>query len=252
VLRSSQTHRVRKDAEALFILDVSGSMDAASAPGSPTRLERAVQAALQMRLALPEVRAGIATMTDRVLPDLFPRADEEIFTATLMNAVGINRPPPRTLATKATTYAALDALEGTNFFDTEVNHRLAIVFTDGETAPYDVQDLRSKLLQPPRTSFIVMRYWHPNERIFNGSKVAPGYRPDPASAPLTQDLAAATGGRAFDESSLGAATQAAKRLLGRGALGPRAEGLRVISLSRWLVLATIAPLGFLLWRRNLV
>ena len=57
---------------------------------------------------------------------------EEVFTATLLDAVGIDQPPPRGLSDRATTFASLDTLVGTNFFDPGVKHRLAIVFTDGE------------------------------------------------------------------------------------------------------------------------
>src|SRR3954451_13477788 len=69
VLRSEQTHHVRRDAEAFFVFDTSRSMLAARGPAAPTRLTRAARAALQIHAALPDVPAGVATMTDRVLPD---------------------------------------------------------------------------------------------------------------------------------------------------------------------------------------
>ncbi len=39
---------------------------------------------------------------------------------------------------------------------------------------------------------------------------------------------------------------------GRGPVVERGETLDVISLGRWFALAALVPLGFLLWRRNLV
>ena len=35
-----------------------------------------------------------ASLTDRVLPNLFPTADEEVFTATVEQSVGVDRPRP--------------------------------------------------------------------------------------------------------------------------------------------------------------
>lgn len=252
VLRSSNVLRVRKDAEAFYIFDTSDSMRAAAARGHSTRLERAVQAAARMHLSLQDVRSGVATMTDRVLPDLFPTADEQVFTATLDEAVGIDRPPAKGLSSEATTFAALDTLVGTNFFDPGIRHRLVILFTDGETAPYMPGALKAALRVRPRSSFVIIRFWHSNERIYKSRGVDPGYRPQSISEAATRQLASITGGHAFDENRLGAATAAARRMLGKGPVERLGQGLRVIALSRWLALATLLPLAFLLWRRNLV
>jgi hypothetical protein len=243
---------VRQDAEAFYIFDTSDSMNAASAAGSPTRLERALAAAQRVRLALPDVPAGVATITDRVLPNLFPTPSEQVFTAALAETIGIDRPPPKGLAQRATTFAALDTLVGTNFFAPGIKHRLAILFTDGETAPYFPGDLREELRQPPTTSFVIIRFWRAGERIFREDGPDPGYRPDPSSAEATRELASVTGGRAFGEGGIGAAIAAARAMLGRGALVEVEQGLRVITLARWFALAALVPLAFLLWRRNLV
>ena len=58
-------------------------MAAALTPRAPTRLDRAVSAAAALRASIPNVEAGIATLTDRVLPDLLPVADRPSFDATL-------------------------------------------------------------------------------------------------------------------------------------------------------------------------
>ncbi len=253
VLRSETTQRVRTDAQAFYVFDTSDSMRASSRPNGPTRLDRALRAALRIRLALPEVPAGVATMTDRVLPDLFPTASEQVFTATLDQSVGIDRPPPKGFDRRATTFAALDTFVGTDFFSPGIAHRLVILLTDGETAPYFPGDLHDALEQPPRTSFVIVRFWRPNERIYypdGGSD--PGYRPDPASESDTRQLASVTGGRAFGESSLGSAIAAARRAVGRGPIESLGVGLHVVALSKWVALAALAPLLVLLWRRNLV
>jgi hypothetical protein len=69
--------RVRSDAEAFIILDVSRSMLARRDPGSSSRLERAKRAAAVLRAALPAMPVGVASLTDRALPHLFPSADED-------------------------------------------------------------------------------------------------------------------------------------------------------------------------------
>src|SRR4029079_7489118 len=77
VLRSSERHLVRTDAQAFYIVDISRSMHASTRAGGTSGFDRALRAALRMRLALPELPSGIATMTDRVLPDLFPTPNEQ-------------------------------------------------------------------------------------------------------------------------------------------------------------------------------
>jgi hypothetical protein len=252
VLRSSHVQRVRKDAEVFYIFDTSTSMRASSRVGGPTRLDRSRQAAARMRFALGDVRSGVATMTDRVLPDLFATVDEKVFIATLDQAVGINRPPPKGLSPIATTFAALDTLGGTNFFDPGVKHRLVVLFTDGETAPYLTSGLRRALQERPRSSFVLIHVWRPGERIFTNRGVDRGYAADPASTQALQRLASLIGGREFSEGQIGSAIAAARRLLGSGPLERLGVGLHVIALSRWLALTALLPLAVLLWRRNLV
>ena len=58
---------------------------------APTRLDRAVSAAAALRASIPNVEAGIATLTDRVLPDLLPVADVPRSTPR-WRAVGIDEP----------------------------------------------------------------------------------------------------------------------------------------------------------------
>src|SRR5207245_1127951 len=74
LVRRSQ-HHVRKDAQAWFVLDTSLSMKAAAGPAAPTRFERAQALAIRLRRKLGDVPVGIASITDRALPHLFPTAD---------------------------------------------------------------------------------------------------------------------------------------------------------------------------------
>jgi hypothetical protein len=251
VLQSSRTARVRTDAQVFYVFDTSDSMRASAGPHRPTRLARALTVALRMHVALREVPSGVASMTDRVLPNVFPTSSEQVFSGALAETVGIERPPPKGLGDTATTYAALDTFAGSNFFSDGIPHRLVVLFTDGETAPYFAGDLREALRRPPRTRFVIVRVWGPDERIF-GPRPDRRYRPDPRSVAAAGNLAAVVGGRAYGEGEAGAATEAARRFLGRGPLVRVGEGLHVVALAPWLALAALVSLLSLLWRRNLV
>ena len=248
-LSHDTVQRVRKDTQALFVLDTSRSMSAASGPSAPTRLARAKQAAATLRAAIPDVESGIATMTDRVLPDLFPVADLASFDGTLERSVGIEEPPPSSVSVRATTFTALEAIPGSSFFATSAKRRAIVLLTDGESNPFDPGELGRALA---RTDLIVIRFWSAGESVFGPSgRPEPAYRPDP-SAPATLDaLAAATGGRAFAEGDLGAAKA---RLRGLVETGPTAAVVgrtrRETALAPFVALAALAPLVLFLRRRG--
>ena len=252
VLQSVRTIHVRADAQAFYVFDTSESMRASAGPRRPARIARALAAASRMHFALREIPSGIATMTDRVLPNIFPTGSEQLFTAALADTVGIERPPPKGYNQTATTFASLDTFAGTNFFSDGVQHRLVILFTDGETAPYFGGDLHEALRPRPHTDFVIVRLGRASERIYVAGKPDPGYRPDPAAARSTGALASVVGGRAYPEGDLNSAITAAQHVLGKGPLVGVGQGLHVVALARWLVLASLLPLAFLLWRRNIV
>ena len=118
---------VRSDVEALFVVDVSRSMLAAAGPADATRLERARAAALKLRAAIPEVRSGLAGLTDRALPYLFPTLDQRVFASTLQEAATIESPPPQQVARVATSFDALAGLGSRGFFTPKVERRVCVV-----------------------------------------------------------------------------------------------------------------------------
>ena len=161
---------MRSDAQIFYVFDISNSMRASHGPHSPTRLERALAIARRMRLDLTDVPSGVATMTDRVLPNIFPTGDEQLFAAALAETVGVERPPPKGFDERATTFAALDTFAGDNFFSRGIKHRVVVLLTDGETAPYFGGDLRESLRLPPRAKFVIVRMGGQGERIWvNGT-----------------------------------------------------------------------------------
>ena len=69
---------------------------------------------------------------------------------------------------------------------------------------------------------------------------------------MVSQLVRITHGYAFDEGHLGSAIVKVRQLLGSGPVERRGETLQVISLARWIALAALIPLGFILWRRSLI
>lgn len=275
-VRHTDDRRVRKDAQAYFVFDISRSMLASAAPGEPSRLDRAERLALRVRSKLEDVPAGVATLTDRVLPDLFPTSDDEVLTATIEQSVGIDAPPPRTTDIVTTCFCAFDTMAGDNFFDATAKRRLVVFFTDGESAPYDRDALRQvfipstedpgsvnlgpdfgslKLKKPKKvvpTRFVTVRLWKQSERIWVDGKLAKAYQPDPNSSRITQEFASTVDGKAFEESQIEDAIAAARDYVGKGTIEASGQTLRVVPLAKWFVLAALIPLVGLLWRRNLV
>jgi hypothetical protein len=156
-------------------------MAAAATPTGPTRLKRAKEIALGLGAKLGDVPVGVATFTDRVLPDLFPTADQAAFDSTV-TAVSIEDPPPRLVATTATTFDALSALGTQGFFPDTVRKRVVIVVTDGESAPFDPATVASSLLDHG-VRLDIVRVGGGADRVWtaNGRPEA-AYRPDPAGA----------------------------------------------------------------------
>ena len=252
VVRVNETHRVRSDAEAFYIFDVSRSMLASAGPGERTRFDRAVAAAERLHTSLSELRSGVATLTDRVLPNVFPTADEEVFAATVERALAVNSPPPRGYETVGTLFAALDTLANRTFFTPGVSRRVAIVLTDGESAAFDAGALRESLERGPSIGFVIVRFWNADERIWNGEQPEHGYRASATSGDQVRRLASATGGTSVEEGNLRAAVTAVRERVGTGPLVDEGTALRVHALSGWLVVAALVPLALLLWRRNVL
>ena len=209
--------RERSDVQALFVLDTSRSMAASAAPRSPDRLERAVAAAVRMRAAIPGVAAGIATLTDRVLPDLLPVPDVGGFDAVAERAVAIEAPPPSETAVRVTTYSALDEVASGGYFDAHATRRLVVLLTDGESVPVDAGAIAQALSPARGYRFIAVRFWHSTEAVYGADgKPETAYRPDPSGRVILNGLAGALEGRAFEETGVGAASSYLQRLAGTG------------------------------------
>jgi hypothetical protein len=209
--------RVRTDVQALFVLDISRSMAASATPSSPTRLDRALVFAARLRAAIPDVAAGVATLTDRVLPDLLPVPDTAAFDAVLERAVVIDSPPPQRTSVRATTYAALANVASGNYFERGVTRRIVVLLTDGESNPVDPGAIARALDEKQGYRLLAVRFWRDDEAVYDpdGTPEA-AYRPDPSGRAVVAAVAAAAGGQSFEQGQLGAASGYLLRLTGRG------------------------------------
>lgn len=235
--------RTRSDAEALFVVDTSRSMQASTTATSPTRLDRALAAAVRLRASIADVPSGIATLTDRVLPDLLPVPDTKSFDAVAERAVAIESPPPRETAVRATTFAALDDIASGNYFAPGTTRRLVVLLTDGESAPIDPGAI-ARALPPSRGyRFLAVRFWRDGEAVYDADgKVERAYRPDPLGGAVLDGLASAAGGRTFEENGIGAAQGYLRRAAGSG---PTTVA-RGVTVSRQPFAPYLAGLGLLL------
>jgi hypothetical protein len=248
ILERGATRHERLDVNGWVVVDTTRSMLAAPGRRSASRIARAREAAAELRAAVPELKVGLASMTDRVLPHLFPTLDEDVYAATLKQSVGIERPPPSRRRQNSTILDALDQLGPQGFYPPTPERRILVVLSDFETDPFSTTKLGATLRRQ-RIEPIFVHVWDRDERIFGGLGDA-GYRPDPDSLTTVRDLAAAAAGRAYAEDELDRAKARLREVLGEGTSRPLWRETSRTELAPWLSLAALVPLGFVLWRRN--
>jgi hypothetical protein len=243
--------RVRSDAEAFVVVDTSRSMLARQGVGGRIRYARANAAALRFRTAFPEVPIGIASFTDRILPHLFPSADDDVFVATLQRSIGIDRPPPHgSFVSTATRLSALETIVTRRFFTPTVRKRVVFVITDGESIPLSGARIGALYRRPPGIDTIFLHVWNADEAVFEGNEPEPQYSPDPRSRGILEAAAETLGGRVFDEGDVDAAIAAAREAIGEGPTVERGRKRNRIGLAPYLAGAVFLPLTLLLWRRD--
>jgi hypothetical protein len=252
VLAFEAGKRVRGDAEVYVVLDTTLSMLAAESPRAAPRLERAKEVSARLRAELDDVRIGIASFTDRVLPHLFPSSDAELFAATLERAVRIEHPPPeRQWEARATTFGSLDVLATRNFFTPSASRRAFVLLTDGETREYSLPALAAVLGRPPAITPVLVHVRREGERLYLDGRLDRGYETDPEGRAALADLAEATGGAVFEEDEAGRVAAAVHAALGEGEYVAEGRQRRTVQLAPWLALLAGLPLAFLVARRAL-
>jgi hypothetical protein len=250
VISGTRTHTGRSDAQVYVLFDASRSMLARSGAGAPTRFEAGKALASRLRHAVPDVPVGIASLTDRVLPHLFPTLDSNVFDSTLRDAIGIERPPPAGTGDLATDFNSVGTIGVNNYYRPNVRKRLLVVFSDGESRFFDDVQIQ-KDLEKGNVHVLFVQLWDADEKIYSPSgKVDPGYRPDPQAPSEARRLAAAGKGEVLGEDP-GVLTSSVKAFLGSGAQTKVREQRTRVSLGPYVALAALLPLGFVLLRRNL-
>jgi VWA domain-containing protein len=229
--------------QVFVVVDTSTSMRA----GRPTRYARATAAALRIRDDLIATPVGLASVTDRVLPHIFPTIDRDDYLATLRQAMGVDRPPPSKARRQASSFAALAEIGSARFFMDTVGQRVAVLLTDGESRPFDPGTV-ARALERAHVRLVIVRFWNAAERIAGD----PVYRADTSSAVQAQALATQMHSGTYDEEHVGDAVRAVRRALGNQhqKLPPRAASTSR-PLAPFAMLAALVPLSLLVWRRNI-
>jgi hypothetical protein len=249
VLETSRSHEERSDAEIFVVLDTSRSMLAAAGTAEPTRFERSSAIASRLRQSLPEIPMGLASMTDRALPHLFPTTDARVFATTLRDSLAVDRPPAARYAPLATSLDSLAAVPRTNFFSPSAERRLLVVLTDGEADPVE-PDLARAFRRQPRINVVFVRTWDAEERIYETGVAEAGYRPNPELRSRLADAAALVAGRVLAENDFGALLDTARSTMGEGPTRRRELDGERLALMPYVTLAALVPLALVLWRRN--
>jgi len=250
VVETTRTAPERTDAEAFVVVDVSRSMLAAGGPGVATRFERAREIALELRESVPEVPFGVASVTDRVLPHLFPTTDEALYASTLRRTLDIEKPPPGAFyLTQATNLNSLRALPEKGYFRESSRKRVLVVLTDGETQALE-PGLDEAFRRRPRVETVLVHVSRPDERIYETGIAEGGYRTDPGSAASLDRVAALVGGRVFDEGDAAGVIAAVRELVGEGPTVNRRQETGRLGLMPVLTALALVPLAFVLLRRN--
>jgi hypothetical protein len=250
VLTHTTHARERAGVEALFVFDTSRSMAASATPASPTRLDRAVAAAVRLRAAISDVPSGVATLTDRVLPNLLPVADRTSFDLVARRGVAIESPPPAGTDVRATSFTALQDIASGDYFKSQTTRKLVVLLTDGESNPADTGELARALGADRGYRFAAVRFWSGSESVFNRDGMPEtAYRPDPTGRITLDGVASALEGRAFEADRLDEAASYLRSAAGNGPtrstptaaptqtpLAPYLAGLAVL-----LLLVAVAP-----------
>jgi von Willebrand factor type A domain len=271
VFTTTEARSARSQSEVMFVVDVSRSMLGATAAEQPTRLDHAREIVGNLRGAVPDVRAGLAGLTDRVLPFAFPTLDRGVFDETLVRSVLPEAPPPQVVSTVATTFAPLSALTGDGYFSRGVKRRTCVLVTDGETRSEADQgtDEGPSLGSAPSLDagptldggsgeaadsaagnalaggrgcrLIVVRVGSETDRIYTANgRVEAAYRPEQGAAAVIDRLAETAGGQAFDAGEL---DQARAALRADALVGPTARlgvHTRTVHLAPFLAAIAIA------------
>jgi hypothetical protein len=249
VVAESRTLPERTDAQVFVAVDISRSMLARSGPSAETRFERARSIAIALRDQLPEVPMGIASMTQGMLPHLFPTTNRRVFVATLEKTLEVGEVWTGLGGTIASSLDAVGAVPRLNYFPPAAKQRVLVVLTDGESLPLET-NLESDFSKEPRVQTILVHIWREGEQVYLGGVPESGYQLDRQSRDKLERIAEAIGGSVVAESDAGALAGRVRSLIGTGETVARPQEGERRALMPYVTLLALVPLGFVLLRRN--
>jgi len=227
---------------------VSRSMGA-RLPGARTRLARAKIDAKRLRAALAGIPVGIGSLTDRLLPHLFPSVSPNAFNAVLDGSLGIDRPtssfPYGNI--NATKLGSLGDLVLGGYFPASAKRRVVVVFTDGESRRDDLGTLPS-LFGDAHIKAFFFHYWRPQERIYINGRINTAYAPDATTQGILPALARELQTQVFDPGQTAQAATAIRAAAGKGPVTTRGRDLSSVLLTPYVLLLALVPLVFLIVR----
>ena len=233
LVRQRERH-VRTDAQMLLVLDNSRSMLASSGPHTRPRFRRAALFARKLRADLPELPTGVAALNNRLLPYVFPTVDEQAFSSVVARAYGIQKPPPAIDPDPvATAFDQLNEVTTQTFFSPRARKRVLVVLSDAETRPFDARGTLAALRRA-RTTPVVVRFWHPGERIPHAL-----YR---STQPGALARLRAAGWAAYSETELPAVVRRVRAAIGSGTTANVGYRRSETSIAPAVALAALAPL----------
>jgi hypothetical protein len=216
-LRDVGGERMRTDAEIYLAFDVSRSMLAAPSVEGPDRLDRAIGLGQRLHGGLPEFPTGVATITNRMMPLLFPIPDGRGVTAVLEHSVAIAQPAPARLTTpRATQLGAMTLAANRTYFGKTAQRRALVVLSDLDTDGFGLDGTLAALRRSRIEPFLV-RVAAPGERIFDAQGRAESYR---SSSTLAVSLLRRAGWRAYESRQLDRAVRDIRAYLGAGPTRP--------------------------------
>src|SRR5205823_13167696 len=146
-----------------------------------------------------------------------------------------------------------------NYFERAATRRIVVLLTDGESNPVNAGEVARVLPAAHGYRFLAVRFWRGGEAVYGSDgKPEPGYRPDPSGRTTLAALASSSGGRAFEEGEVGAASSYLSGLAGHGPtratragepgrtpLAPYAAALALLFLAGavWPVQTRLAGIG---------
>ena len=210
------------------------------------------RSAKELRAGIPEARVGVVSLTDRVLPHLFPTLSDNAFVAVVNRSIGIERPRrPDRRTRRATSLNALGDIGRAAYFDSLTTRRLVVVLTDGETLPVDYETLRTRLVGA-RVTPVFVHIGRGDERVFGpDGRTDAAYRPDPTALRTLRGVARPVEGAVYEEGQQREVAAAVRKFAADGPLVEQGRELRPVELAAPIVAVTLLPLLFLLRRRTL-